>query len=103
MTLRRTATVALLLLAAGMPASADEIVARNLLISQGCKGCHSFEGGGGNLGPSLDRVGARLNAYQIERRLRQPKAANPDSIMPGYGHLRDEEIDALVDFLKKRK
>ena len=82
---------------------AEEMSARNLLLSQGCKGCHFFEGDGGTLGPSLDKVGVRLTSLQIEQILLNPKLANPDSVMPNFKHLKDEERKALADFLKTRK
>ena len=94
--------IALLTLSAG-PGHADETVARSLLVSQGCKGCHVFDGEGGNLGPSLDKVGKRLNAYQIEQKLLTPRKTNPGSVMPSFGHLTDEQLLALVNFLKNRK
>lgn len=84
-------------------AGADESTARRLINAQGCKGCHSLEGSGGNRGPALDGVGRRLEADQIEQQLLNPKARNPDSIMPGMTHLSAEDFRALVDFLSSRK
>lgn len=82
---------------------AEEVSARNLLLSQGCKGCHVFEGDGGTLGPALDKVGSRLTSLQIEQKLLNPKLTNPDSVMPSFKHLKDKERKALADFLKTRK
>jgi len=81
---------------------ADEITARNLLLSQGCKGCHFIDGTGGTLGPNLDQVGAKLKPAQLKEKLVSPKSTNPDSVMPSYSHLKEEELQALVDFLKTR-
>ncbi len=78
---------------------ADEIVARNLIISQGCKGCHVLEGSGGILGPELDKAGARLTRVQIWNKLLEPQATAPKSVMPDYRHLTDEQMNALLDFL----
>jgi len=94
--------VSLCILLAGT-AFADDALARKLLTSQGCKGCHIFEGNGGTLGPAIDKVGTRMNAEQIEQKLLDPKATSPKSYMPNFKHLKDEEIKALVDFLKNRK
>ncbi len=82
---------------------AEEISARSLLLSQGCKGCHAFEGDGGTLGPALDKVGSRLTVFQIEQILLNPKLSNPDSVMPSFKHLKDEERKSLADFLHTRK
>ncbi|BCA78827.1 c-type cytochrome [Desulfuromonas sp. AOP6] len=84
-------------------AGADEGIARRLINAQGCKGCHSLEGSGGNRGPALDAVGRRLDASQIERQLLNPKANNPDSIMPSMTHLSADDLRALVAFLSSRK
>lgn len=84
-------------------ASDSEALARQLLNSQGCKGCHLFEGSGGSLGPALDDVGKRLNQEQIATRLQNPKASNANSIMPAFGHLKPEELKALSEFLASRK
>jgi len=84
-------------------AGANEIVARNLILSQGCKGCHIFEEDGGTLGPALDKVGSRMKPSQIQQKLLDPKASSPKSYMPSFTHLKDDEMKALVDFLASRK
>lgn len=94
--------IALTLVATAATADEDH-VARELLLTQGCKGCHFFGGNGGTFGPSLDKVGKRLNAGQIERKLVTPKADKPDSIMPDYSHLSDDELKALADYLAGQK
>jgi len=83
--------------------AADDAKARGLLNSLGCKGCHSFEGSGGTLGPALDGVGKRLNKEQINTKMLDPKSTNPASMMPTYGHLATEDLDALIDFLAEQK
>ncbi len=99
----RLAIVLTALLFTGTPLAAEEIVARNLFISQGCKGCHHLEGSGGIIGPALDKVGSRLQKTSIRNKLLAPKATNPDSLMPDFQHLKPEELDALVDFLANKK
>jgi ubiquinol-cytochrome c reductase cytochrome b subunit len=97
------ATLACLSCFAADALAADEAQARNLINSLGCKGCHSFEGSGGALGPALDGVGKRLDDQQLEAKLLHPKAANPDTLMPSYGHLSKEDLSALVDFLRHQQ
>lgn len=83
--------------------AADDAQARNLINSLGCKGCHSFEGSGGTLGPALDGIGKRLDKDRIKSKMLSPKASNPASMMPAYGHLSQEDLTALIDFLADQK
>jgi ubiquinol-cytochrome c reductase cytochrome b subunit len=92
-----------LVLAATSWASEDEARAGELIDSLGCKGCHSLNGGGGTLGPALDAVGKRLDGNRIRRKLLDPKATKPDSMMPSYARLPEKDIDTLVDYLKNLK
>lgn len=92
-----------LVLAATAWGADDEVRALELINSLGCKGCHTFNGGGGTLGPSLDTVGKRLDEKQIRRQLLDPKANKPDTMMPTYAHLPEKDIDTLVDYLKNLK
>lgn len=84
-------------------AVANEMIARKLISSQGCKGCHIFEKSGATLGPPLDKIGTRLKPAQIRDQLLKPKAKNPKSYMPDFGHLKEAELQALVNFLASRK
>lgn len=85
------------------PAMADDAKARGLINSLGCKGCHTFEGSGGSIGPALDGAGKHLSEDQIREKLLEPKKSNPKSMMPAYGHLAKEDVDALTDFLAAQK
>ena len=38
----------------------------------------------GDLGPSLEGVGSRLNAAELRLRIVDPKRISPDTIMPSY-------------------
>ncbi|HKL48676.1 MAG TPA: c-type cytochrome [Desulfuromonadales bacterium] len=86
-------------------AQADDVESRGraLLNGLGCKACHSFEGQGGRIGPSLDTVGKRLDEDRIRRQLLTPREINPESSMPSYDHLEDWKIDTLVEFLARQK
>jgi mono/diheme cytochrome c family protein len=62
---------------------------------QGCLGCHKLgENGNDGPGPELTEIGAKLPAAGIRRTL-----INPAGIMPEYGALPPEKLDAMVDFL----
>ena len=99
---RATACLILAHLVGTAALAAEDARARNLINSLGCKGCHLFEGSGGSLGPSLDRVGQRLTADQIREKLIAPRGADSRATMPAYSHLDRDDLEALVDFLARR-
>jgi L-cysteine S-thiosulfotransferase len=90
-----------------------------------CVICHSMPIDGmpaetfGNLGPALAGVGSRLTPDAIRRRIVDPRAASPDTIMPAYGVstglyrvqrayvgrpiLTAQEIDDVVAYLSSLK
>ena len=49
---------------------------------QYCMGCHSVGGAGGDIGPALDKVGAKYDAATIVKITIDPKAVNPNATMP---------------------
>lgn len=80
-----------------LPLSEELEAGADLVGSQGCLGCHMIGETGGDLGPSLDRVGTRLTRAQIGKAI----VVGPD-IMPSYQGLRQasrSEFSAMVDFL----
>jgi L-cysteine S-thiosulfotransferase len=90
-----------------------------------CVICHSMPIDGmpaeafGNLGPALASVGSRLTPDAIRRRIVDPRAASPDTIMPAYAVstglyrvqrayvnrpiLTAQEIDDVVAYLSSLK
>ena len=55
-----------------------------------CVICHHIpvpelpEGAAGDIGPDLAGVGARLTAPELRQRVVNPKAIDPDTVMPAY-------------------
>ena len=77
---------------------------RQLFFSSNCYGCHRIEGlSDGTIGPDLSEVGKRWKVDYIWGRIHDPKAILPTSIMPRFTNLKDDDIKALVVFLKSRK
>jgi mono/diheme cytochrome c family protein len=72
--------------------------ARGTMERAGCLGCHAIGGVGGNLGPSLDGVGARRSAEYLSRKLLNPRFDNPQSIMPASS-LSDAQRARIVEYL----
>jgi mono/diheme cytochrome c family protein len=71
-----------------------------LFLGQGCTSCHAVAGiyRAREAGPALTRVGSRLSALDIRRRLLEPQAQSPISPMPPV-LLGAEDLDGLVLFL----
>jgi mono/diheme cytochrome c family protein len=67
------------------------------LYEQSCASCHGGLGGGG-VGPALDAGSAAesLTDEQIAGVIR----VGPGS-MPGFDHLTDEQIDSLVEYIRR--
>jgi cbb3-type cytochrome oxidase cytochrome c subunit len=61
-------------------------------------------GVGGTSGPDLTHVGSRLPDVQWHiRHLRDPQAVVPGSAMPAYGHLSEEDLRALAQYMVSLK
>ncbi|MBF0559762.1 MAG: cytochrome b N-terminal domain-containing protein [Nitrospirae bacterium] len=79
---------------------AHDVAVPAVFQSAGCKACHSVEGSGGTIGPSLSKgaLAARGQAW-IEEQIRNPKAHNPGTIMPAFASLPSRQVDTIVSFL----
>ena len=70
----------------------------------GCVACHMIGGVGGTSGPDLTGVGSRkADADWHLRHLRDPESVVPGSAMPPYGHLTDEELGSIVNYMLSLK
>jgi ubiquinol-cytochrome c reductase cytochrome b subunit len=81
--------------------SVDPIVIKggNLFYKKGCLYCHRIEGQGGQKGPDLSYVAARLSTTDLKIRI-----VNGGDNMPAYGgSLTNEDLSAIVAFLSSRK
>jgi cytochrome c oxidase cbb3-type subunit 2 len=106
-----------------------ELAGRNIYVREGCYVCHSqmirpmrdeveryghyslaaesmydhpFQWGSKRSGPDLARVGGRYSDEWHVEHLVNPRAVVPASIMPGYPHLANTELDLrnIADMLK---
>lgn len=103
------------------PLSPLELAGRNIYISEGCYNCHSqqirpfrdeveryghyslaaesiydhpFQWGSKRTGPDLARVGGKYSNDWQAAHLIDPRSVVPESIMPTYAHLAEQEVDA---------
>ncbi len=68
--------------------------------SQGCSNCHNINGIGGTSGPSLTNVGR--NGKDVEwhvKHLRNPRSVVPNSAMPPYASMTDDDLKSLAAYL----
>ncbi len=63
-----------------------------------CLGCHTLDGVGGAIGPTLDGVGERLSAKSIRAKIANPQGITPGSRMPAQP-LTPQNIDLLTELL----
>jgi len=76
---------------------------RELFFEKACYGCHRIEGlSHGTLGPDLTEVGKRWRIDYLWGHTVNPRDYSAVSFMPKFD-LTDDEIKALVVFLKSRK
>jgi len=73
--------------------SGEELVKR-----LNCQGCHALAGQGGSRGPGWDGAGQRLSPEAVEKQVLSPKGQ-----MPNFAHLRPEELNAVMAYLKGLK
>jgi mono/diheme cytochrome c family protein len=77
---------------------------QKLFATTGCAGCHTIDGKGGLAGPDLSNEGNKGRTHEWPAtKIRNPKADNPQSIMPAYPTLSDEQINNLVDYMLSLK
>ena len=73
---------------------------KQLSTTLGCAGCHTTNGKGGLAGPDLsNEPGKGRSREWLATEIRNPKADNPQAIMPAYPALLDDDIDDLVNYL----
>ncbi|MDO3377380.1 cytochrome c [Geoalkalibacter halelectricus] len=100
---KAAALAAICALLSAASVAAEDARGRELINSLGCKGCHQFEGSGGTLAPALDGTGKRLDAEQIKKQLTEPGSINPNTMMPSYAHLPEDDLQILISFLENLK
>lgn len=71
-----------------------------LFMTKACYACHKVNGiSEGKLGVELSEVGNKWRIAYLKESLVDPKANNPESLMP-HLNLSDEEVKSLVIYLK---
>ena len=82
------------------PVSQNVKNGEKLFHSSGCIGCHQVNGQGGAVGPDLSDEGTKGRSRDwLTTQIRNPKAHDPNSIMPPFSSLSDQDVGFLADFL----
>lgn len=76
---------------------------KELFQGLGCMGCHMINGMGGKIGPDLSKAGSRLKAERILGQINNSKKYNPNSMMPSYQSLPEDQKQSLVKYLMSLK
>jgi mono/diheme cytochrome c family protein len=86
------------------PAAGAALIAqgKKFVATDGCVNCHKIGGKGGTTGPDLSHVGEKATAAEIAAKIKNPKAKNPNSIMPASKR-PDKQIAAMVAYLASLK
>jgi len=81
-------------------ASASAGSGQALYRNNDCAACHQIGGIGGTAGPDLTHVGAKRPDINWHiKHLRNPESVVPDSAMPDFASLSEEELRALAEYL----
>ena len=84
--------------AADNPAAPELARGQQVFEEGGCRGCHKLRGAGGNLGPELDKVGARRSPDWLKQHFVTPGAVTPGSAMPPQ-KFSETNLEAIVLFM----
>jgi ubiquinol-cytochrome c reductase cytochrome b subunit len=82
------------------PAGADS-AAVDLILREGCAGCHRFDGTGGTNGPDFEGVGSRRSVDWVVNYLPDPEAIDPEATMKAYPDLSLEDRTTIARFLAR--
>ena len=77
---------------------------KKLFATLGCAGCHTTDGKGGLAGPDLSNEPSKGRSREwLATKIHNPKADNPQSIMPANPTLSDDQVGNLVDYMRSLK
>lgn len=80
-------------------AAKDLVTAGFAMTREGCRNCHIINGVGKETGPNLKNIGKEHDKKWILEHFNDPQAFVKDSVMPKFGHLPKEELEAMADYL----
>jgi mono/diheme cytochrome c family protein len=63
-----------------------------------CLSCHALNGKGGDIGPDFGKISAKTNSHWMSLWLKDPKAYDPETIMPTFNMTTKERL-SVVEYL----
>src|SRR5579871_981563 len=90
----------------GKPSADTLALGKKVYDKNGCTGCHSIAGKGGNAGPDLTHTGdpATHTAQWLSDQVANPKGHNPNSSMPPFAQtIKGQELTAIGAYLASLK
>ncbi len=86
-------------------ASLPENVARGayLVYQNNCTNCHAINGFGKDIAPDLSQVGKKRKRDWLIANLKDPKQFAPETLMPPFDHLPEEDLERIADYLSTLK
>lgn len=65
-----------------------------------CAECHQVRGIGGTAGPDLTHIGSKIADVEWHiQHLKDPESVIPDSAMPSFDHLTNDELKQISEYL----
>ena len=77
--------------------------AMKIINANGCLSCHTINGVGGSVGPSLSKEGAKGRSVNwLKAQISDPSAHYPSGIMPSF-HLKPAQLETVAQYLESLK
>jgi hypothetical protein len=83
----------------------EQRLAKKLIRDLGCQACHDLDKSGSTLAGSLERIGLKMDAAQIQARLQRPveDLGRSKNFMPAYHSTTPDQLKLISRFLANRK
>ncbi|MFQ6113906.1 MAG: c-type cytochrome [bacterium] len=70
-----------------------------LIYQNSCLNCHSIAGMGKDVGPDLSHVGKKHKKDWFIENFKNPQQFAPESVMPKFNHLPEEDLEKMAEYL----
>lgn len=97
------ATALVIAVAASIAGCTDNSPGAKIFVREKCMECHTLKGKGGAVGPNLTTVGSRRDRAYILQQIKDPSSHNPNSAMPSFKNLPEQDLNDLADYLSRMK